>query len=64
MNEAGAKYTADLAIPQGEGWLPVTLGERPAPAGRLRFPADAEPGGCVKEIQARLRASTGEPSDK
>jgi hypothetical protein len=64
VNEAGATYTVDLAIPQGEGWLPVTLGERPGPASSLRFPADTEPGVCVREIRARLRASTGEPSDK
>jgi hypothetical protein len=54
VNEAGAKYTVDLAIPQAEGWLPVTLGERPGPAGGLRFAADAEPEVCVREIQARL----------
>jgi hypothetical protein len=29
VNEAGTKYTVDLAIPQAGGWLPVTLGERP-----------------------------------
>ncbi len=38
VNEVGAQYTVDLAIPQAGGWLPVTLGERPGPAGGLRFP--------------------------
>jgi hypothetical protein len=55
MNEAGVEYTVDLAIPQADGWLPVTLGERPGPAGGLRFPAEAELGACVREIRARLR---------
>jgi hypothetical protein len=64
VNEAGAKYTVDLAIPQGEGWLAVTLGERPGPEGGLRFEGGAEPDFCAREIRARLRASTGEPSDK
>jgi hypothetical protein len=56
VNEAGEKYTVDLAIPQAGGWLPVTLGERPSPAGGLHFPADAEPVACVREIQAGLHA--------
>ena len=58
VNEAGAKYTVDLAIPQAEGWLPVTLGERPGPAARLRFAADAEPDTCLREIEATLRRSS------
>ena len=64
VDEAGAQYTVDLAIPQGEGWLPVTLGERPAPPSGLRFAADAEPDDCAETIWARLRPSTGEPSNK
>jgi hypothetical protein len=64
VNEAGAKYTVDLAIPQAEGWLPVTLGERSGPAGGLHFPGDAEPDDCAGAIQERLHPSTTEPSDK
>ena len=56
VSEAGAQYTVDLAIPQAGGWLPVTLGERPGPAGGLRFAADAEPDDCVREVQARLHS--------
>jgi hypothetical protein len=55
VNEAGAQYTVDLAIPQAKGWLPVTLGERPGPTSGLRFAAGAEPEACLREIQARLR---------
>jgi hypothetical protein len=55
VNEAGAKYTVDLAIPLAEGWLPVTVGERPGPAGGLHFAANAEPNVCAEAIQARLR---------
>jgi hypothetical protein len=57
VNEAGAKYTVDLALPQGEGWLAVTLGERPGPASGLRFPAGAEEEACAEVIRERLRAS-------
>ena len=57
VNEAGAKYTVDLAIPQAEGWLAVTLGERPGPASGLRFATNAEPDTCLREIEARLRSS-------
>jgi hypothetical protein len=43
VNEAGTKYTVDLAIPQAGGWLPVTLGDRPGPPGGLHFPDEADP---------------------
>jgi hypothetical protein len=55
MNEAGAKYMVDVAIPQAEGWLAVTLGERPGPPGGLRFAADAKPDVCAGVIWERLR---------
>jgi hypothetical protein len=64
VNEARVKYAVDPAIPQVGGWPPVTLGERSGPAARLRFPADTEADVCVRERQARLRHTTGEPSDK
>ena len=57
VNEAGAKYTIDLAIRQAGGWLPVTLGERSGPASGLRFATDAEPNDCAETIRERLRAS-------
>ena len=53
MNEAGAKHTVDLAIPQAAGWLPVTFGERPGLASDPRFADDAEPEVCIREIQSR-----------
>jgi hypothetical protein len=55
MSEAGVEYVVDLALPVEGGWLPVTFGDGPGPAGGLRFAAEAEPGACVREIQARLR---------
>jgi len=64
VNEAGVNYTVDLALPDADGWLPVTLGERPAPPSGLRFAADAEPDDCAGAIQERLRPSPSEPSDK
>ena len=41
----------DLALPTGAGWLPVTFGERPGPAGGLRVAAEAEPEICLRKIQ-------------
>ena len=49
-------YIADLALPIEDGWLPVSFGDRPGPASGFRFAAEAEPGACLREIQARLRA--------
>jgi hypothetical protein len=48
-------YMVDLALPVKDGWLPVSFGDRPGPAGGLRFAADDEPAVCLREIQARLR---------
>jgi hypothetical protein len=55
VNEAGAKYAVDLALPHAQGWLAVTLGERPGPAGGLHFSDEADPYACVQDIEARLR---------
>ncbi len=55
IREEGVEYVVDLALPLEDGWLPVTLGDRPGPAGGLRFAAEAEPDACLREIQARLR---------
>ena len=57
VNEAGTKYTVGLVIPRAGGWLPVTVGKRPGPAGGLRFPADAEDKACVDVVWERLWAS-------
>ncbi len=57
IDEEGIAYVVDLALPVGDGWLPVTFGDRPGPAGGLRFAAEAEPEACVREIQSRLGAS-------
>jgi len=64
VSEGRTTYLVDLALLHADDWLPVTLGDRPCPAGGLCFPADADPVACAQAIQARLRASTGEPSDK
>jgi hypothetical protein len=57
IDEEGAAYVVDLALPVEDGWLPVSFGDRPGPAGGLRFAAEAEPDACLREIQARLKAS-------
>jgi hypothetical protein len=56
INEERMAYIADLALPIEDGWLPVSFGDRPGPASGFRFAAEAEPGACLREIQARLRA--------
>jgi hypothetical protein len=56
VNEAGAKYTVDLALPAAGGWLLVTFGERPGPAGGLHFAADAKEEACAEVIRERLHA--------
>jgi hypothetical protein len=59
MSEGGVEYVVDLALPVGDGWLPVTFGELPGPSARLRFGAEDEPDVCLREIQARLRTFKG-----
>ena len=56
IDEEGTAYVVDLALPLEDGWLPVTFGDRPGPAGGLRFAASTEPDTCLREIQAQLRA--------
>jgi hypothetical protein len=55
IDEEGTAYVVDLALPVGDGWLPVTFGEQAGPAVGLRFAAKVEPEACLHEIQARLR---------
>jgi len=57
IDEEGIAYVVDLALPKEDGWLSVTFGDRPGPTGGLRFAAVTEPDACLREIQARLRAS-------
>jgi hypothetical protein len=40
IDEEGTVYVVDLALPTGDGWLPVTFGDRPGATGGLRFAAD------------------------
>ena len=53
--EEGTAYVVDLALPTGDGWLSVTFGDRPGPAGGLHLSAEAE--ACLCEVEARLRIS-------
>ncbi len=55
IDEAGAVYAVDLALPVEDGWLPVTFGDRLGPTDGLRFAPEDEPDVCLREIQARLR---------
>jgi hypothetical protein len=57
IDEEGTAYIVDLAVPIEGGWLPVNFGDRPGPAGGLRFAAVTEPDTCLREIQAKLQAS-------
>ena len=54
-DEGGIAYVVDLALPVKGSWLPVNFGDRPGPAGELRFAADDEPEKCLRKIQARLQ---------
>ena len=54
IDEEGTAYVVDLALPVEDGWLPVTLGDRPGPAYGLRFAAEAEVDASLGEIQSRL----------
>lgn len=56
IGEGEVTYVVDLAVSVKDGWLPITLGDRPAPAGGLHFAADVEPDLCAQAIQARLGA--------
>ncbi|GAB4528869.1 MAG: hypothetical protein Kow0063_05430 [Anaerolineae bacterium] len=56
IDEEGTAYVVDLALPVKGGWLPVIFGDRPGPAGGLRFAAEAEPEACLQEVRTRLRA--------
>ena len=55
IDEEGITYIVDLALPIEDGWLPINFGDRPGPAGGLRFAAEDEPDVCLQEIQVRLR---------
>jgi hypothetical protein len=57
VSEGRSTYVVDLALLHADDWLPVTLGDRPCPAGGLRFPANADLVACAQAIQARLRPS-------
>jgi hypothetical protein len=57
IDEEGTAYVVDLALPVENGWLPVTFGDRPGPAGGLRFAREAEFETCLREIQVRLGCS-------
>ncbi len=57
IDEEGTAYVVDLALPMEDDWLPVSLGDRPGPAGGLRFPAEAEPVACLWGIRKQLRDS-------
>jgi hypothetical protein len=57
IDEAGTAYVVDLALPVGDGWLPVTFGDRSGPTGGLHFAAEAEPEACLREVKARLPAT-------
>jgi len=50
IDEEGATYIVDLALPAGDGWLPVTFGDHAGPAGDLPIAAETEPGTCLREI--------------
>ena len=54
IDEQGTAYIVDLVLPVEDGWLPVSFGDRPGPAGGLRFAAEDESDVCLREIQARL----------
>jgi hypothetical protein len=55
IDEEGTAYVVDLALPVGDAWLPVNVGDRPGPTDGLRFAPEDEPDVCLWEIQAKLR---------
>jgi hypothetical protein len=50
VSQEGIRYVVDLALPISRKWLPVTFGERPGPAGGLRFAAEDEPDVCLRDV--------------
>ena len=54
INEAKAASYMDLAL--AGGWLPVSFGNHPDPAGGLCSESGAKPEACAREIQARIRS--------
>jgi hypothetical protein len=66
IDEAGAVYVVDLALPFENGWLPVSFGGWPGSAEGLRFGTEDEPDVCLREIRARLgdHFSTAQTSSK
>jgi len=57
VREAGATYQAELVVPCRRGLVAVVVGDRPAPAGFLRFSeADlsADPRLCVEHIKVAV----------
>ena len=57
IDEEGTTYVVDLALPVGDGGLPVTFGDRLGPSNGLCFAPEAKPEVCLQEVQARLLAS-------
>lgn len=57
IREAGVDYVADLALPIGDEWLPVTIGDRPAPSQGLHLTGDAELDDWLQVIRGRLNVS-------
>jgi hypothetical protein len=50
IDEQGIAYIVDLALPYENGWLPVSFGDRPGPAGGLRFAAEEGPDACLWDV--------------
>jgi hypothetical protein len=50
IDEEGIAYVVDLALPIEDGWLPVTFGDRPGPAGGLRFAEKDEADACLWDV--------------
>jgi len=59
LREAGVEYVVDLAIPCNDGTLAIVLGDRPAPAGALRFRSTPLPQGGLDRIVEAVRRLGG-----